>query len=98
MQKFIQLLLAATLSLSLSLASKSLAATDIGGIIVKNPGAAIPVRITVNSPELQKLAQVAFDAHGCYKVVGGGQAYDFKFTVTSGNIARVDVLKGSTSI
>jgi TolB protein len=80
---------------ALMVAHTASAATDIGRIEVKVDGQTIPVRITANSPELEQLAKVAFSAHGRYKVVRGGQAYDFKFSSLGNNQVRVDIGKGA---
>jgi len=55
----------------------------------------IPVRISSNSPDLQALALTAFNAHGRYRLVASGQAYDIAFTAaTTGPQVRVDITKG----
>jgi TolB protein len=57
-------------------------------VIVDN---AISIRVTANTPELQKLALLAFSTHGRYDVSGTRTAaFDFKFT-NSGNQVRVDI-------
>lgn len=58
----------------------------------------IPVRVAANVPELQALAQQAFASHGRYKVVGTGQAYEFRFTSQGGNQVRVEVLRGGSAV
>ena len=58
----------------------------------------LPVRVSANVPELQALAQQAFSSHGRYKVVGSGQAYDFKFTSQAGNQVRVEVTRGGSAV
>ena len=65
------------------------------GVVVDN--AAIAVRVSANSAELQNLAQVAFNSHGRYKVVGSGHAYDIKFTSLAPAQVRVDVTRGSAA-
>jgi TolB protein len=70
---------------------------DLGRIDVVVDNAAIAVRVTANSADLQNLAQVAFNSHGRYKVVGSGQSYDIKFTSLAPTQVRVDVTKGSAA-
>src|SRR4051812_11183229 len=84
--------------LSLVLAPAAfLNARDIGVVDVKVDANAITVRITGSSPEIQAMAQKAFDAHGRYKVVGNGANYDLKFTAVAATQVRVDITKGSAA-
>lgn len=73
------------------------AARKLGVIDVEVDGGTIPVRVTAGSGELQLLAQSAFDAHGRYRRVGGGHAYDIKFTAVAATQVRVDVTKGAAA-
>jgi len=93
MHKFTAFLFAA----GLLAGSAMFAATDIGRIEVKVDGQAIPVRVVASSPELNRLANVAFDSHGRYKRVTGGQAYEFRFTSIGANQVRVDITKGAAN-
>jgi TolB protein len=68
---------------------------NIGEVRVDVDNATIPVRVSANAAELQTLAQIAFNAHGRYRLVASGQAYDFKFTGLAGNQVRVDITKGA---
>lgn len=70
--------------------------TNIGEIKVSNPGG-IVVRVTSNSPDLEKLAKIAFESHGCYRIAVGNDSprYDFKFSLLSGNIVRADIVTRS---
>jgi TolB protein len=92
MHKFSCLLILAALS-----CSPAFAARDLGDITKIVDGQTIPVRVTASTPELQKIAQDAFTAHGRYKVVGSAHAYDFKFTAAGANQVRVDITKGSAA-
>ena len=67
----------------------------IGDVIVDVDSSTIPVRITANVPELQALADTAFHAHGRYRRVASGQAYDFKFTSVTPTQVRVDITRGA---
>lgn len=88
MQNFLRfLLLVATLS-------SALAQREIDPIVVAIDSKTIPVRITA-SPELNALVQHAFAAHGQYRVVSSGQAYEFKFSTAAANQVRVEISKGS---
>lgn len=57
----------------------------------------VPVRVTASSAELQTLAQVAFSAHGRYKLVASGHAFDIRFTAVAANQVRVDVTRGAAA-
>ncbi|MGH7957664.1 MAG: biopolymer transporter Tol, partial [Opitutaceae bacterium] len=57
----------------------------------------IPVRVTANSAGLQDLANMAFEAHGRYKRVASGHAYDLKFTAVTPTQVRVDITRGSAA-
>jgi TolB protein len=54
----------------------------------------IAIRVSSNVPDLNALAQIAFRAHGRYRVVGSDQQYDLRFTSLGGNSVRVDILRG----
>ncbi len=71
---------------------------DIGTVDVTVDNQTIPIRVTANTPKLQKLAELAFSAHGRYDIRGKRKpAYEFKFT-GSGNQARVDILKANAVV
>lgn len=70
----------------------------IGEVRVDVDANTIPVRITASSPELQSLADTAFNAHGRYKRVASGHAYELKFTAVGATQVRVDVIRGGASV
>jgi TolB protein len=72
-------------------------ATRKVGEVVVSGDTAIGVRITSATPELQRLADSAFESHGRYKRVGSGQVFDIKFTAVSANQVRVDVTRGAAA-
>jgi len=57
--------------------------------------AAIAVRVTGATPELQALAQTAFNAHGRYRVVASGHAFDLRFSPAGANQVKVDIARAS---
>ncbi len=79
---------------SLVLVPVASAQRKLGEISVVVDGSTIPVRIVAGSPELQSLADMAFHAHGRYRRVTSGHAYEFKFTALSANQVRVDISRG----
>ncbi len=56
----------------------------------------IPVSVSSASPELQRLAQFAFNIHGKYRLVSSG-AFVIKFTASGCNQITVDISHGSGS-
>lgn len=70
---------------------------NIGEVRVDPSSAAIPVRVSAGTAELQNLAQVAFNSHGRYRLVASGQAFDLKFTPVGATQVRVDIAKGAAA-
>jgi TolB protein len=66
----------------------------IGEVRVDVDANTIPVRVSSTSKDLQDLAQIAFNAHGRYKLVASGHAYDIKFTAATPTQVRVDITRG----
>jgi TolB protein len=69
----------------------------LGTVTVEVDANTIPVRVTANTAELQALANTAFEAHGRYKRVASGHAYDIKFTAVTSNQVRVDITRGAAA-
>lgn len=90
MHVFFRLLLVALSAATLVFAQK-----DIGRVVVEVEKNTIPVRVSANVPELNTLALLAFNAHGRYRLVASGYAYDIRFTSNGGNQVRADVTRGS---
>ncbi len=72
-------------------------ARKIGEVRVDVSNAAIGVRVSASSAELQSLAQTAFNSHGRYHLVASGPAYDITFTAVAGPQVRVDITKGAAA-
>lgn len=70
-------------------------ARNIGEVRVDVNNAAIAVRITGATPELQGLAQAAFNAHGRYRVVPSGHAFELRFSPAGANQVKVDIARAS---
>ncbi|MES2692023.1 MAG: biopolymer transporter Tol [Verrucomicrobiota bacterium] len=87
-------ILIAALGLSALAVQAAQPVKDLGIVKVK-PSAEIGVRITSSSPEMQKLAVMAFGTHGKYKLIGSGFSYDIRFTSVAPTQVRVDVTKGA---
>jgi TolB protein len=77
--------------------SPALAQRNIGSVEVNVDSSTVPVRVSANTPELNALVLQAFKAHGRYRLVASGQAYDIRFTLVGTNQVRVDISRGSAA-
>jgi TolB protein len=66
----------------------------IGEVTVNVDKDKLPVHISATTPELEALALTAFGAHGRYKLVASGGAFDIKFSSAGANQVRVEIAKG----
>jgi len=67
----------------------------LGDVVVGVDKNSVAIRVSANTPELNDLALRAFGAHGRYKLVASGQAFDIKFTSVGATQVRVDITKGA---
>ncbi|MFH1498288.1 MAG: biopolymer transporter Tol [Verrucomicrobiota bacterium] len=58
----------------------------------------IAVKVSATSAELNNLAQTAFNAHGAYRRVAGGESYAIAFAPAGPNQVQVQVSRGGTPI
>ena len=70
--------------------------TSLGDVVIGIDKNTVPIRVSASTPELNDLALRAFGAHGRYKLVASGQAYDVKFTAVGTTQVRVDITKGAS--
>lgn len=89
MPTFLRLLFFAVLA-----ATPVIAQRNIGEVRVEVDKNTIPIRVSASTPELNTLALLAFNAHGRYKLVASGHAYDIRFTQAAATQVRVDITKG----
>ncbi|MEN9811327.1 MAG: hypothetical protein RL479_13 [Verrucomicrobiota bacterium] len=68
---------------------------NIGEVRIDVDTATVPVRVSGATPDLQALALTAFRAHGRYRLVSSGQAFDLKFSAAGANQVRVEITRGS---
>jgi TolB protein len=94
MQKLLQLFLALVLG---TVANQSFAARDIGEVIVEGTNA-IAIHVSGTTPELDSLANTAFAAHGAFRRVTSGEAFDIRFSSAGANQVNVQVAKGGSVI
>lgn len=71
---------------------------DIGPVVVETRTQTIPIRVTGSTTELDRLANVAFEAHGRYRRVASGQQFDLRFTALSPTSVQVDVTRGGATV
>jgi TolB protein len=90
MQKFLRLFL-----IFAALGGSLLAQREIGYVDVVAEKNTVPVRVSANDAELNRLALRAFGAHGRYRVTASGYAYDIRFSRVTPTQVRVDINKGS---
>lgn len=70
---------------------------SIGDVVVGVDKNTVPIRVSANTAELNALAMQAFGAHGRYKLVASGQAFDVKFTAVGATQVRVEITKGAAA-
>lgn len=87
----------AALSLAASVAF-SQGVTDLGDITVKADVRTIAVRVAGSTPEIERLAQTAFGAHGRYRLVGTGGTFTFQFTAAGANQVQVAITRGTAAV
>ena len=93
MKKFLQSLLWVFLCAASSLAQTPL--RNVGPIVVDYESKSIPVRVSAGDQELDRLARTVFGAHGRYRLVASGQAYDIRFAAAAPTQVRLEITKGN---
>ncbi|MCF7688952.1 MAG: biopolymer transporter Tol [Cephaloticoccus sp.] len=86
MQNLTRLFLCLFFGLSVGFAQR-----NIGDVIVTADIKTVSVRVSANVPELNNLAQLAFSAHGRYRLANSGFGYDIRFTQVATNQVQVDI-------
>jgi TolB protein len=71
---------------------------DLGDVVISADFKTIPVTVTGSTPELNNLANLAFNAHGRYRRVASGGTFDIKFTAVGGNAVQVTISKGGAVV
>lgn len=68
---------------------------DVGDITERAAANVIAVRVQADTPELQRLASLAFGAHGAFRVEAGANAsYSLSFAVAAANTVRLTIESG----
>lgn len=89
MQKLFRFVLLAGL-----LATPLFAQRKLGEVVVAVDKNTIPVRVSANTPELDRLVNFAFETDGRYRRVLSGYAYDMRFTLVGPTQVRVAITRG----
>lgn len=79
-------------------AARSAQADNFIGRVEVEGSNAIAVHISGSTPELDSLANVAFNTHGRYRRVATGGAFDLRFSAVGTNQVKVDVLKAGKPV
>lgn len=77
--------------------AQSTTGRDIGEVVVKGDANLMGITVTSSSPELQNLAQTAFNAHGRYKLVTGA-SYVINFAPAGATAVSVTITKGGATV
>ncbi|MBI2814425.1 MAG: PD40 domain-containing protein [Opitutae bacterium] len=83
------------LLLGLALAAPLFAQREIGIVDVNADTQTTAITLSSSSPELQNLALKAFGAHGRYRLVASGGAFNLAFTPAGASQVTVAITKGS---
>jgi len=90
------------LSLLLPVAAAATACADqgkpIGIVDIDADRNVTSLQVHASTPELDRLARLAFGAHGAYRLVAGGAAYDLNFTQVAPAQVRVEITRGATGL
>jgi TolB protein len=71
---------------------------DLGNVDLVYDLKTISVSVSGSTPELNNLANLAFNAHGRYRRVATGGSFDIKFTQAGANQVQVTVSKGGAVV
>jgi TolB protein len=82
----------------LTLAPLTAQVRDIGKVDVETTIQTIAIKVTGSTPELDRLANIAFETHGRYRRVASGQQFTLTFTAVGASAVRVDVTRGSSPV
>jgi len=83
------------LVLAVVMFSPVFAQRNIGPVDVTAEKNIIPVRVSANTPELNRLAIQAFGSHGRYRVTQTGYAYAITFNASGTTQVLLNITKGS---
>ncbi len=97
-KRLIFILGAAMAGLLGAITSASAQVRELGPIDIATDVKTIAVRVTGSPADIDQLANIAFNAHGRYRRVTTGQAYDLRFTAVAANQVRVEILRGATPV
>jgi TolB protein len=93
MQKTFALLLALVLGVTSAVAQR-----DIGTVETVSNSETFAVVVDSSSPELLNLARTAFNAHGRYRLVASGGAFQITFSAVGANQVSVSIARGGNVV
>jgi TolB protein len=96
MQKLLQLFLALVVGAAVNVACAQMP-PSIGDVAIDGSNA-LSVHVSGTTSELDSLANQAFNAHGRYRRVTSGGAFDIRFSSVGGNQVNVQVFKGGAVV
>ncbi len=71
---------------------------NLGDVVIITELKTTSVTVSGSTPELNNLANLAFNAHGRYRRVASGGSFDIKFTAVAPNQVQVTVSKGGAVV
>ncbi len=97
MNTFIRLFVLA-IALTAATASAQRDPHDLGDLFISADLHTIAVHVSGSTPEINTLANLAFKAHGRYRLVTTGGAYDIQFSQVAPSQVQVNVTKGGANV
>ncbi len=91
--KFLRVLALGTAFVSASVFAQT-STRNLGDVVISADLKTISVSVSGSTPELNNLANLAFGAHGRYRLVKTGGSFDIKFAPVAANQVQVTVSKG----
>ncbi len=97
MHKLLRLLSLAALSAVVPVFAQQ-GTRNLGDVVITADLKTVSVTVSGSTPELNNLANLAFNAHGRYRRVASGGSFDIKFTAVAANQVQVTVSKGGAVV
>ena len=98
MNTFLRLFVLVVALAAAATASAQRDAHDLGDLLISADLHTIAVHVSGSTPEINALANQAFKAHGRYRLVTTGGAYDIQFSQVAPSQVQVNVTKGGANV